>query len=61
MLRRCSGLNYFTSALVILASVLAIGLVQQILYGPKRCALALGSFTRLLWHCRGSWGPMCAC
>ena len=31
------GLNFFTSALVILASVIAIGFTQQIATGPKRC------------------------
>lgn len=31
------GLNYFTSTVVILSSIVAIGFTQQIATGPKRC------------------------
>ena len=33
------ALNYLTSAVVMLEAIFFIGLVQQIIFGPKRCAL----------------------
>ena len=33
------ALNYLTSAVVMLEAIFFIGLVQQMIFGPKRCAL----------------------
>ena len=43
------GLNYFTSTMVVMSSIVAIGFTQQIATGPKRCGHnALFSFDLLL-------------
>lgn len=49
------ALNYLTSAVVMLEAIFFIGLVQQMIFGPKRCALQVDPLKQLRQAASAVW------